>query len=125
MCAVATATVVVPFSSIESGLAKSLVINRYVRGLTYWLVELPLMMLYFYGPSCGGYGFWEGLSFPEICARLTSVTATHWTLNMPECAELIERKFTAFIVPCYIVIYFYILYIFIHLAVRLIQCRKA
>ncbi len=75
------------------------------------LLEYPLRILYFYGPSFSGYGFWEGLPKEEICSRLTSVDAAVWKMNidiMSACEILIERKinsmliFFGFILYCYL-----------------------
>lgn len=59
----------------------------------------PLRILYFHGPSWGGWGFWEGRPPGDICSDLTHVPAHHFWHSADgaqECDALLERKFSAF-----------------------------
>jgi hypothetical protein len=108
----------VPFRAFDNALAWSVLLNKYVRWLLYVVLEAPLMTLYFNGPQVGGYGFWEGLSYYEICAQLTGVGSHHWLQNGDECAGLVERKFAAFLVSCYFVAYLLFLQAVVRACVR-------
>ena len=57
----------------------------------------PLRHLYLHGPALGNYGFWGGHQHSDICAAMTSVSATHWNKHPAECEDLVERKFRAFV----------------------------
>lgn len=73
------------------------------------LVE-PLRRLYFDGPDLKSFGiiscgFWNGISKPEICALLTTISEHHWRQHSELCDERIERQFLAFVVTVEFVIY--------------------
>ena len=76
-----------------------------VRFILHYAVELPLLALYLNGPQLNGFGFWEGLSLAEICARLTGVESRMWDSNMDMCQDLVQRKFGAFLISCYFAMY--------------------
>lgn len=42
------------------------------------LFAIPLFYLFLHGPSLGGFGFWEGKSFPDICSMITKVDSRVW-----------------------------------------------
>ena len=55
--------------------------------------------MYFGGPAWNGWGFWEGRPPDDVCAELTHVDGAHWRHDGSEaCAELLERKFAAFVI---------------------------
>ena len=66
----------------------------------YYFLSYPFQILYLYGPELRGYGFWGGLSAPEVCSSLTGVSSIHWiTLGADVvCEQLIERKMDAFFI---------------------------
>lgn len=89
-----------------------LLLNPVTRWLLSNLIELPARLLYLYGPcfNSGTYtiGFWEGKIASQICAELTGTKQSFWEASaaaMLECNELIDRKFGAFLVLIYAVIY--------------------
>ncbi|GMI28126.1 hypothetical protein TeGR_g2603, partial [Tetraparma gracilis] len=54
------------------------------------LIEAPLKHLYRNGPATVG---WEGLGFPQICARITyHGDAGFWAQNLPECKKIFFAK---------------------------------
>jgi hypothetical protein len=70
----------------------------------------PLRILYFRGPRIWGWGGWEGISFEDICAQLTLVPASVWKDQITNCTELLERKFSTFLVSVFGAAYFFTLY---------------
>lgn len=74
------------------------------------LVVLPFRRLYFDGPECAGFGFWQGRPSHEICNMITGVGGDLWTSNAEECEDLLERKFKAFVVLFETLIYWYVAY---------------
>ena len=70
----------------------------------------PLRILYFHGPRIWGWGGWEGINFEDICAQLTLVPASVWKDQTKNCAELLERKFSTFLVSVFGAAYFFTLY---------------
>jgi hypothetical protein len=56
--------------------------------------EYIIKQLYFYGPA--KFGFWQGITAPEMCAQLTKVRTDLWKSNLEECETLISRDFHAF-----------------------------
>jgi hypothetical protein len=73
----------------------------------------PLRGLYMNGPTLGGYGFWGGAAHPDICAQLTSMSATTWNANVAQlqtCHDLIERKFWSFAWTVFTAVYLWALY---------------
>ena len=74
------------------------------------LIFEPVKRLYLLGPSVAGFGFWKGAATTDICAELTSVSATHWIKNKQECDELIDRNVMAIVVAIQTVVYFMLLY---------------
>jgi len=70
---------------------------QFLETVWHWVfkpAEYATKQLYFNGPS--KFGFWQGLSAPEICERLTRVGADLWNQNPRECETLISRDFHAF-----------------------------
>lgn len=84
-----------------------------------YFAALPLRVLYFHGPRLGGYGFQEGVSLEHACEKVTSVRSDFWGGSegaFSECADILERKFNAFVVGscalaigCAIIQCFYVL----------------
>jgi hypothetical protein len=61
----------------------------------------PLRLLYFYGPSLSGWGFWEGTGASDACSAITTVPASFWAdgdANTQACDAVLERKFAAFVI---------------------------
>jgi len=83
-----------------------------------WLIVRPIAILYFGGPSLGGWGFWNGTLPEDICAALTQVRADHWTkdANQLECQRIIDKNFHAFVIAVHAVVYTYILWKLFHYA---------
>lgn len=103
----------------------SIIQQPLLRSLLFLVLEAPLLTLYLQGPQLGGYGFWEGLQYNEICARLTGVDAAHWSSSsgMVECLHLIDRKFNAFLILNYFILYIFILFLSVPCLVRCV-CRR-
>lgn len=62
-------------------------------------VLAPLYHLYLNGPLLGGFGFWSGAQFGDICAALSGVSAKHWessAIAATQCQDLIERRAYSF-----------------------------
>ncbi|GMH82176.1 hypothetical protein TrVE_jg13005 [Triparma verrucosa] len=54
------------------------------------IIETPVKQLYRNGPSLFG---WEGLSYPEICARITyHGDQVFWSKNLVECKKIFYAK---------------------------------
>jgi hypothetical protein len=73
-------------------------------------VIYPLKLFYFQGPQFMGYGGWEGISFEDICSRLTSIPAKHWAEHLLQCNDLIERQFHSYIVALFVG--FYVVFVY-------------
>ena len=78
-----------------------LVLFESVLKKAIYFVTLPLRVLYFHGPRLGGYGFQEGVRIEHACEQVTSVRSEFWVGSndaIGECADILERKFIAFMV---------------------------
>jgi len=75
-----------------------------------YLLVNPLRKIYLFGPAVVGFGFWQGLSSPEICAHITQYTETFWRENPTDCEALIEAKFYSFQISVEALLYFLLLY---------------
>lgn len=76
------------------------------------LFVLPLRTLYLQGPYMNGWGFWQGMSYADICAQLSGLDAIFWRQSIEHeqgCELLIERKFQAMLTGTYAVVYFIII----------------
>lgn len=74
-----------------------------ILGDSFNILLYPLRILYFHGPSLGGYGFLQGDNKETICYRMTNVRSEFWSSSsttMDECEILIEKKFYAFFIGC-------------------------
>jgi len=80
-----------------------------MRRIIFTCVELPLLYVYMFGPSMGGYGFWEGKQLDIICSELTAVPQEHWTENIDVCETLVTHKFNSVLVAVYFVLYIFAL----------------
>jgi hypothetical protein len=89
-------------------MVKSTDTNQYtasdvVNNSILWPLMVPLYIVYFYGPSLGGYGFWEGKEWPVICGEITGIqTERYWGTVQDACQDVIWRKFVSFAVGCVI-----------------------
>jgi hypothetical protein len=70
----------------------------------------PFRRLYFLGPEFNGFGFWQGRPSHEICCIITGVSGDLWMKNTEECEDLLNRKFTSFVVLFEAAIYLYLVY---------------
>jgi hypothetical protein len=67
------------------------------------VIEAPVKQIYRYGPSLFG---WEGLSYPQICARITyHGDEAFWAKNLHECKKIFASKEGAVLNVCKPVIY--------------------
>ena len=67
------------------------------------VIEAPIKQIYRYGPPLFG---WEGLSYPQICARITyHGDAAFWAKNLEECKKVFTSKEGAVLNVCKPVIY--------------------
>ena len=79
--------------------------------LVWALLKWPLKTLYRKGPRL--LHLWEGLGEENICYELTNVDALFWVSSEDSvlaCEELIGRKFEAFVVSVYAILFVYIAY---------------
>jgi len=83
---------------------------QYVKTLCENVFVYPLRLLFFQGPRVWGWGGWEGIQYEDICAQMTQVPAHVWREQMFTCAELLERKFTTFLVTVGAATYGFVLY---------------
>ena len=83
---------------------------RSFKSIPDFLFVSPLRTLYFHGPRFFGWGGWEGINAEDICAQLTLVPAAVWTDQMQNCAALLERKFSTFLVSVFGAAYFFVVY---------------
>lgn len=81
------------------------ILNR----ILYYVIQLPISVLYYRGPTLSGYGFYEGLPKHDICSRITGVPGKHWLETPIECADIIARKLDSIYVLVYFGIYMIIL----------------
>ncbi|CAN0329046.1 unnamed protein product [Ectocarpus sp. 12 AP-2014] len=82
-----------------------------LKKLAWTLLKWPLKTLYKKGPRL--LYLWEGLSEENICYELTKIDALFWSSSedsMSACDELITRKFEAFVVAVYGLIFAYLAY---------------
>ena len=62
------------------------------------VIETPVKQFYRYGPSVFG---WEGLTYPEICARITyHGDQLFWSKNLDECYKIFAAKEAAVLMVC-------------------------
>ena len=78
------------------------------------LAEPGLRELYFKGPRFQGYGFWNGLPLPDVCAQLTHTSVELWNTNTAQCITLTDRYFEAFFVAVYFVMYVWLFINFLY-----------
>lgn len=84
---------------------------RGLGDLVWALLKWPLKTLYRKGPRL--LYLWEGLGEENICYEMTNVDALFWVSSedsMLACEELIRRKFEAFVVSVYAILFVYIAY---------------
>lgn len=81
-------------------------LSEWARSTILLFVEVPARTLFFYGPSLSGWGFWEGLTPAEICARMSNTRPDVWKGDqVSECRDMIQRKYNAFVLIIYLGIY--------------------
>lgn len=81
--------------------------------LPYTIFVYPIKSLYFMGPSISGWGGWGGINAVDICSQLTQVPSSHWLKNMEGCNDLLERKFSSFLILLACSFYVWMLYKFL------------
>ncbi|CAM9105723.1 unnamed protein product [Ectocarpus sp. 12 AP-2014] len=82
-----------------------------LKSLAWSVMKWPLETLYKKGPRI--MYFWEGLSEENICYEMTKIDALFWLSSedsMFACEEMISRKFEAFVVLVYGLLFAYISY---------------
>lgn len=82
-----------------------------LKQLAWTLMKWPLKTLYKKGPRI--LYFWEGLSEDNICYEITKIDARFWSSSDDSvfaCEELISRKFDAFVVSVYWLLFAYLAY---------------
>lgn len=76
----------------------------------YWPVFYPLKLLYFFGPTLYGLGFWGGTPPLEICAALSNHRGELSALFADErnglCDEMLETEFSKFSVMSAVLLYY-------------------
>jgi len=84
-----------------------------IKEATKYIFYYPLKTLYFYGPSFGNYGFWNGKYPHDICSQLTMIPSYTWSQKelQGECNDLLEKNFHSFYVGILFVGYVYIFYV--------------
>ena len=83
------------------------------------LIETPLKHVYRNGPSAFG---WEGLSFPQICSRITfHGDEAFWSKNLPECKRIFYAKEAAVMTLCKPVLYSGLIGVAIYLALAFVR----
>lgn len=86
----------------------------------------PLFALYFSGHSLGGYGFWEGRPFEDICQELTKgkVDSAFWVSSpqaYQKCQELAMNAFYQFVFMWATLVYLLLFLVVIWFSVRTIK----
>jgi hypothetical protein len=74
------------------------------------LILSPLARLYLYGPSLGGWGFWNGLGMHVICAQKTNLLPDFWEHHPFECAQIVSKQFYSSVVFIETFVYFFIIW---------------
>lgn len=85
-------------------------IKNLFSNIVWYIIGLPLRILYFNGPSF--FGFWEGKSGEDICGQVTSLDSSFWIAgsdHMSACRDILGRKFNAFYLSLGIMVYFLLL----------------
>jgi len=98
-------------------------INFFYRIYLYFIV-LPLFHLYIHGPSVGPIGFWSGMSYSQICAKLTNMNdPDFWSLtedNSKRCYIMILQHFHSFWILLISILYFVLIYYAFRYSIQLI-----
>ena len=99
--------------------------NAYIHGAIQSVYEklflMPLARLYLYGPSLGGWGFWNGIKLHVICAQKTNLLPDFWEHHPFECAQLVSKQFYSSIILIETFVYFYLFWCSIKYVLHLIQ----
>lgn len=94
--------------------ASNTTVGRIARACVNYIYDTfivrSMARLYIYGPSVGGYGFWEGREPNEICAIMTGNSAEFWKGNLDECERMIDRRFYSWLVAFEVITYMIITY---------------
>jgi hypothetical protein len=85
---------------------------HYVHVVYEYAVLSPLARLYLYGPSFGGWGFWNGLGLHVICSQKTNLLPEFWQSHPTECIQIVSKNFYGMIVLFETLCYFLILWVF-------------
>lgn len=87
-----------------------------------YLIVLPFFHIYIHGPNIGPIGFWSGMTFHQICAKITNMNdPDFWNLteeNSKRCQILILQHFHSFWILGIGIIYFLLLSIILKLGIR-------
>lgn len=85
---------------------------HYAHKVYEYAVLAPLARLYLYGPSFGGWGFWNGLGLHVICSQKTNLLPEFWQTHPAECIQIVSKNFYGMIVLVETLCYFLILWVF-------------
>ena len=88
-------------------------LTRAVAALGNVAFVWPLRALYFRGPAILQWGFWQGTAPHDICAQLTSISASSWVADQAhkkECLSLLDKKFDTFLVGTSVAVYSWTLF---------------
>ena len=68
----------------------------------------PVRKMFLHGPA--SLGCWAGQTVEDICSQLTQTPSYFWATHEEECQNLIEQRFTTFLVSTQTLLYFITLY---------------
>lgn len=87
-----------------------------------YLIVLPFFHVYIHGPNLGPIGFWSGMSFDQICSKLTNMNdPDFWSStqeNSKRCQMMIMQHFHSFWILALGISYFVLLYFTVKLGIR-------
>ena len=80
----------------------------FIERIGWYVVGQPLFYLYMSGPTW--LGGWKSKSEWDICAQMTSVDASFWSINQAECSNMIEKDFHSVLTVVQVMLYVWILH---------------